>query len=68
MVISYSKIPNPEEPEALAMALAKAEEIGADMVVGTDPDSDRLGIAVRNLEGTLELLIEPNHGANDKFC
>ena len=50
------KSPNPEEPEALAMALAKAEEIGADMVVGTDPDSDRLGIAVRNLEGKLELL------------
>nr|WP_293301224.1 phospho-sugar mutase [Allomuricauda sp.] len=48
--------PNPEEPEALAMAIAKAEEIGADMVVGTDPDSDRLGIAVRNLEGKMELL------------
>ena len=50
------KSPNPEEPEALAMALAKAEELNADMVVGTDPDSDRLGIAVRNLEGELELL------------
>ena len=50
------KSPNPEEPEALAMALQKAEEIGADMVVGTDPDSDRLGIAVRNLEGNMELL------------
>ncbi|MEM8929132.1 MAG: phospho-sugar mutase [Bacteroidota bacterium] len=50
------KSPNPEEPEALAMALEKAEEIGADMVVGTDPDSDRLGIAVRNLEGKMELL------------
>ncbi|MEX0275799.1 MAG: phospho-sugar mutase [Flavobacteriaceae bacterium] len=48
--------PNPEEPEALAMAMAKAREIGADMVVGTDPDSDRLGIAVRNLEGEMELL------------
>lgn len=48
--------PNPEEPEALAIAIAKAEEIGADMVVGTDPDSDRLGIAVRNLEGEIELL------------
>ncbi|AKA33772.1 MAG: phospho-sugar mutase [Muricauda sp.] len=48
--------PNPEEPEALQMALERAEEIGADMVVGTDPDSDRLGIAVRNLEGALELL------------
>ncbi len=50
------KSPNPEEPEALAMAMEKAEAIGADMVVGTDPDSDRLGIAVRNLEGELELL------------
>ncbi|NNE01890.1 MAG: phospho-sugar mutase, partial [Eudoraea sp.] len=48
--------PNPEEPEALTLALKKAEEIGADMVVGTDPDSDRLGIAVRNLDGAMELL------------
>lgn len=48
--------PNPEEPEALSMAIKKAEEIGADMVVGTDPDSDRLGIAVRNLEEKMELL------------
>ncbi len=37
--------PNPEEPEALSMAIKKAQEIGADMVVGTDPDGDRLGIA-----------------------
>ncbi len=50
------KSPNPEEPEALTLAMKKAEEIGADMVVGTDPDSDRLGIAVRNLEGKMELL------------
>ncbi|WP_088342321.1 phospho-sugar mutase [Robiginitalea sediminis] len=50
------KSPNPEEPEALALALAKGEAIGADMVVGTDPDSDRLGIAVRNEDGKLELL------------
>ncbi len=48
--------PNPEEPEALSMAIKKAQEIGADMVVGTDPDGDRLGIAVRNLEGEMELL------------
>lgn len=48
--------PNPEEPEALSMAIKKAEKIGADMVVGTDPDSDRLGIAVRNLQGEMELL------------
>ena len=50
------KSPNPEEPEALSMAVAKAEEIGADMVVGTDPDSDRLGIAVRNLDGNMEIV------------
>lgn len=48
--------PNPEEPEALTLALQKAEALGADIVIGTDPDSDRLGIAVRNLEGKLELL------------
>ncbi len=48
--------PNPEEPEALKMAIDKAEEIGADMVVGTDPDSDRLGIAVRDYDGKLQLL------------
>ncbi|MFK7812773.1 MAG: phospho-sugar mutase [Maribacter sp.] len=50
------KSPNPEEPEALSIAIAKAEEIGADMVVGTDPDSDRLGIAVRNLDGKMEIV------------
>lgn len=48
--------PNPEEPEALTLAIKKAEEIGADMVIGTDPDSDRLGIAVRNLDGKIALL------------
>ncbi|MCO5725321.1 phospho-sugar mutase [Robiginitalea marina] len=50
------KSPNPEEPEALKIALEKGAEIGADIVIGTDPDSDRLGIAVRNAEGQLELL------------
>ena len=50
------KSPNPEEPEALSMAVKKAEEIGADMVVGTDPDSDRLGIAVRNLDDKMEIV------------
>ena len=50
------KSPNPEESEALSMAVKKAEEIGADMVVGTDPDSDRLGIAVRNLDGEMEIV------------
>jgi phosphoglucomutase len=50
------KSPNPEEPEALAMATALANKIGADIVVGTDPDCDRLGVAVRDLEGNMKLL------------
>ena len=50
------KSPNPEEPEALTLALALAEKINADIVVGTDPDSDRLGVAVRNTEGKMVLL------------
>lgn len=48
--------PNPEEPEALKMALEKAKKIDADIVIGTDPDGDRLGVAVRNLQGEMELL------------
>jgi phosphoglucomutase len=48
--------PNPEEPEALAMALALGEQTNADIVIGTDPDSDRLGVAVRGLDGQLQLL------------
>lgn len=50
------KSPNPEEPAALKMAIEKAEEIGADIVIGTDPDGDRLGIAIRNNKGQIELL------------
>ena len=48
--------PNPEEPAALKMATDLADKIGADIVIGTDPDCDRLGIAVRNLENKLVLL------------
>ncbi len=48
--------PNPEEPEALRMALEIAEKEGADIVIGTDPDCDRLGIAVRDNKGQLVLL------------
>ena len=48
--------PNPEEPAALSMAMDLAEITNADMVIGTDPDGDRLGIAVRNLEGKMQLL------------
>lgn len=50
------KSPNPEEPAALKMALDLADEINADIVIGTDPDADRLGIAVRNFDGKMVLL------------
>jgi phosphomannomutase len=50
------KSPNPEEPEALSMALALAEKVNSDIVVGTDPDSDRLGVAVRDTKGKMILL------------
>lgn len=55
--------PNPEEASALAMALNKAKEINADLVMATDPDADRVGIAVRNLEGEIELLNGNQTGA-----
>lgn len=48
--------PNPEEPEALTMALALAERVNADIVFGTDPDSDRLGVAVRDTQNNMLLL------------
>ena len=48
--------PNPEEPAALKMALDVAEKQGADIVIGTDPDCDRLGIAVRDSNGKMTLL------------
>ena len=43
--------PNPEEPAALAMAVEKAKEVDADMVMASDPDADRLGIAIKNSKG-----------------
>ncbi len=48
--------PNPEEPEALKMALELANKVNADIVIGTDPDCDRLGVAVRNLENEMVIL------------
>lgn len=48
--------PNPEEHEALTLALKKAKEVDADLVMATDPDADRVGIAVKNDEGDFVLL------------
>ena len=48
--------PNPEEPAALEMATDLARITNGDIVIGTDPDGDRLGIAVRNLDGEIQLL------------
>lgn len=48
--------PNPEESDALSIALKEAKEIDADLVMGTDPDADRVGIAVKNLQGEFEIL------------
>lgn len=45
--------PNPEEPAAMKMALDKANEVGADVVMATDPDADRMGIAVRDNDGKM---------------
>lgn len=48
--------PNPEEQEAMTMALNKAKEIDADLVIATDPDADRVGMAVKNPKGEWQLL------------
>jgi phosphoglucomutase len=48
--------PNPEEKEAMTLALEKAREIDADLVLATDPDADRVGIAVKNLKGEFVLV------------
>jgi phosphoglucomutase len=48
--------PNPEEKEAMTMALNKAKEVNADLVMATDPDADRVGIAAKNNKGEFELL------------
>jgi len=50
------KSPNPENAEALALAIAQAGQEGADLVIATDPDCDRMGVAVRNRTGGMELL------------
>jgi phosphoglucomutase len=57
------KSPNPENAEALARAVALAERTGCDVVLATDPDADRMGCAVRNRAGGLELLTGNQIGA-----
>jgi len=57
------KSPNPENAEALSRGIALAEQTGADVVVATDPDCDRMGCAVRNKSGKLELLTGNQIGA-----
>lgn len=48
--------PNPENASALAMAIEQAKQTGADIVIATDPDADRVGIAVRGADGEMQLL------------
>ena len=57
------KSPNPEEPAALAMAIEKAKEIGADLVMATDPDGDRVGIAIRDHNNEM-ILVNGNQTAS----
>ena len=57
------KSPNPENAEALALAVAQAEANGAELVLATDPDGDRMGCAVRNREGRMVLLTGNQIGA-----
>jgi phosphoglucomutase len=53
---STVEVPNPEFKETLSMGIALAQKIGATVVFGTDPDSDRLGVAVKNKDGEFEAL------------
>jgi len=55
--------PNPEEKEAMSMALKQGEEKGADLILATDPDTDRVGIAVRSTKGEYQLLNGNQTGA-----
>ncbi len=55
--------PNPEESAALDMALKKADQVGADMVMASDPDADRVGIAIRDNHGRL-MLVNGNQTAS----
>lgn len=48
--------PNPEEPAAMAMGIAKAKETGAEIVMASDPDADRIGLVIRNEKGEYQLI------------
>ncbi|MBD5196743.1 MAG: phospho-sugar mutase [Muribaculaceae bacterium] len=48
--------PNPENPEAMTMGVAKAKEVGADLVLASDPDADRIGLVVRDKKGEYQLV------------
>lgn len=60
---STVRSPNPEEKDALTLAIKRAQEIGADLVLGTDPDCDRVGIAVRDNDGSYVLFTGNQTGA-----
>lgn len=53
---STVRVPNPEEADALSMAVALAKKVNAAVIIGTDPDCDRMGVAVRNDKGEFVLL------------
>lgn len=55
--------PNPEDPKALELALQQAQQLEADLVIGTDPDADRVGIAVKSENGPMQLLNGHQTGA-----
>ncbi|WP_090642583.1 phospho-sugar mutase [Paenibacillus sp. UNC496MF] len=60
---STVKSPNPEEREAFTLAIKLGQEIGADLIIGTDPDCDRMGAVVRNNEGEFVVLSGNQSGA-----
>jgi len=57
------KSPNPEEHEAFTLAIALADEVGADIIIGTDPDADRMGAVVKNDQGQYVVLSGNQSGA-----
>ena len=60
---STVKSPNPEEREAFTLAIKQAQEQGADLIIGTDPDADRMGAVVKNNEGEYIVLTGNQSGA-----